>query len=276
MPTDSGRDIPFDQQATDFDVRAGLPAGVAARVADAIIGIAPLAPGVHVLEIGAGTGEIGSEIVARWSMYTALDLSPQMLAVFRRKTNVASLTAELVVGDARERWPVPNASVGLVFGSRSMHWLDPEHVRDEALRVGAPGGCTVLIGRVERPDANPRARMRRRMRELLRDAGYAGRSGGASTLAIVRGLIATGAAHVPVRVAARWSVWVTPRAVLDAWRMKSGLGGVDLAPEAKERVLAQTQTWAVETFGDIDLPTESEECYTLEGAMLVPSGSPIR
>jgi hypothetical protein len=59
-----------------------------------------------------------------------------------------------------------------------------------------------------------------------------------------------------------------PRAVLEAWRRKAGLGGVDISAGEKDHILARTEAWAVETFGDIDLPIETEECYTLEGAML--------
>src|SRR5689334_1283578 len=106
MPPGSREDIRFDQQAADFDERAGLPGGVAAQIADAIVAIAPLPAGARALEIGAGTGEIGQELVARRFAYTALDVSPEMLAVFRRKAGASGLTPDLVVADAREHWPV--------------------------------------------------------------------------------------------------------------------------------------------------------------------------
>jgi hypothetical protein len=191
-----------------------------------------------------------------------------MLAVFREKTRAAGSAPELLVGDARERWPVDDASIGLVFGSRSLHWLSPNHVEHEWLRVASPAGSCLLIGRVERRDGSPRARLRRKMRELLREAGYVGRSGEGSTRAIVQRLLGRGATHVPARQAAAWTLGVTPRSVLEGWRRKDGLGGAEVARDDKEGVLAATEVWAVETFGDIDVPIESEECYTLEGAIL--------
>jgi SAM-dependent methyltransferase len=265
---DSSLSARFDGQASDFDERAGLPVGVRAQVADAILAIADLPDGSRVLDVGAGTGEVGVELLARGVGYLALDASEAMLSVFRGKALTAGFTPELRVGDARDRWPVEDASIGLVFGSRSLHWLSPGHVERESLRVASPAGCTILIGRVERRDESPRARLRRRMRDLLEESGHAGRSGGASSRAIVGRLVASGAKPVPARVAAVWNVRFSPRSVLEAWRRKPGLGGADVPAELKDAVLARTEAFAVETFGDIDVPTETEECYTLEGAML--------
>lgn len=264
----SDPDAHFDKQAPDFDARAGLPAGVCAQAADAIVAIAGLRSGSRVLDLGAGTGEVGAELVTRGLSYVAVDASPEMLAEFRKKTRASGSHPELLVGDARERWPVGDASVRLVFGSRSLHWLSPEHVVSESLRVASPDGCTILIGRVERPDHNPRARLRRKMRELLRAAGYSGRHGGANARALVERLVLAGATPLAVRSVAAWNVSVTPRSIIEAWRRKHGLGGVDPTPAEKNDVLARTEAWAVEQFGDVDVPIESEECYTLEGAML--------
>lgn len=268
---DSTPNVHFDEQAADFDERAGLPSGVASQIADAIVAIAYLREGFRVLDIGAGTGEVGAELARRGLGYVALDASAEMLAVFRKKARSAAVPPSLLVGDARERWPVEDASIGLVFGSRSLHWLSPEHVERESLRVASPDGCAVLIGRVERHEESPRARLRRTMRELLREAGYPGRSGGASARAIVQRLVARGAMPVPLRRAAAWTVSVTPRSVLEAWRRKAGLGGANVPTAEKDRVLARTEAWALETFPDIDVPIETEECYTLEGAMLTES-----
>jgi ubiquinone/menaquinone biosynthesis C-methylase UbiE len=260
--------VHFDKQASDFDGRAGLPAGVCFRTADAIVAIANLRDGSRVLDIGAGTGEVGAELVTRGLSYVAIDSSPEMLAVFRGKITESGWNPELLVGDAREKWPVGDASVRLVFGSRSLHWLSPEHVVRESLRVASPEGCAVLIGRVQRPDHGPRARLRRRMRELVRAAGYSGRSGGANARVIVERLVSAGATPLTVRSVATWTVNVTPRSIIEAWRRKHGLGGVDPTPAEKNDILARTEAWAIEQFGDVDAPIESEECYTLEGAML--------
>jgi ubiquinone/menaquinone biosynthesis C-methylase UbiE len=258
----------FDKQASDFDARAGLPAGVCVQVTDAIVAIADLRHGSRVLDLGAGTGEVGTELVARGVEYVAVDASVEMLAVFRKKVLGFGFHPELLVGDAREKWPIDDASVRLVFGSRSLHWLSPEHIVRESFRVASPVGCAILIGRVERSDQSPRARLRRKMRELVGAAGYSRRSGGANARAVVERLVAAGASHVSVRNVATWTVSITPRSIIEAWRRKHGLGGADPTPCEKNDVLDRTEEWAIEHFGDVDVPIESEECYTLEGAML--------
>ena len=265
---DSAPNVRFDDQAKYFDERAGLPAGVSAQVADAIVAIAALGASSRVLDVGAGTGEIGAELLRRGFGYVALDASAEMLGVFRVKARDAGLSPELIVADARARWPVDAASVDHVFGSRSLHWLAPEHVEQESLRVASRSGCAVLIGRVERRDESLRARLRRKMRELLRDEGYPGLRGESSSRAIIQRLLARGATPIPGRRAAVWVLTVTPRSIIDAWRRKTGLGGADVGAAQKDRILDQTEAWARETFGDIDVPIETEECYTLEGVML--------
>jgi ubiquinone/menaquinone biosynthesis C-methylase UbiE len=262
----------FDDQAPGFDGRAGLPSLERARIAEAIVAIAGLGAVSRVLDVGAGTGEITGELLARGVSCVAVDESPAMLAEFRRKAHSLGVTPELVTADARLRWPIDDGSVNLVFGSRSLHWLPADHVRAEGFRVASPRGCTLLVGRVTRDDEGPRARIRRKMRELLRAAGYPGRSGEKSARDIVERCIAHGATPLSTFVAASWTVRVAPRSILDAWRQKSGLGGSDVPGAVKEDVLARTGEWVEATFGDIDVPVESEECYTLEGVTLVPRG----
>jgi len=258
----------FDEQAHQFDGRAGLPSGVPGRIADAIVAIASLGPGARALDIGAGTGEVGRELLGRGVLCVALDESKAMLEIFREKAVAAGLTPELVARDAGLSSPVGDGSMHLVFGSRSLHWLPVEHVCREAFRVAAPEGCAVLVGRVERDAAGPRARIRRKMRELLRAAGFVGRDGGETAREIVERCAARGATRIVPRVAATWSTRRTPRTVLDDWRNKSGLGGAEVPTNVKEQVLASTAAWAAETFGDIDVSIESEECYTLAGVAL--------
>ncbi len=59
----------FDLQADRFDRRAGLPADAVGAVAEALLALASPAPGEIVLELGAGTGEIGAVLAARGRRY---------------------------------------------------------------------------------------------------------------------------------------------------------------------------------------------------------------
>lgn len=107
------------------------------------------------------------------------------------------------------------------------------------------------------------------MRERLRSAGFEGRSGRSSAIALLAACTSRGATLLAAREAARWTSQTTPRSILDGWRRKAGLGGVDLPETAKADVLSSTEAWAREAYGDIDAPAESEEWYTLEGAVVV-------
>jgi ubiquinone/menaquinone biosynthesis C-methylase UbiE len=95
--------------------------------------------GARVLELGCGTGKNSEWLVAQARTLVALDFSPGMLDVARRR--VRSERARFVEHDITRRWPVELSSVDLVVGN-----LVLEHVRDlgpiyvEAARVLRPGG----------------------------------------------------------------------------------------------------------------------------------------
>ncbi|HEX5499752.1 MAG TPA: hypothetical protein VFX03_11010, partial [Thermomicrobiales bacterium] len=52
----------FDEQALLYDARAGLPPAAGAAVARAVLAAADAGPADLVVEIGAGTGEIGADL----------------------------------------------------------------------------------------------------------------------------------------------------------------------------------------------------------------------
>ncbi len=68
-----------------YDARVGLPESVGAAVAAEIMACAELQTGDLVLELGAGTGEIGVHLARLPVRYVGLDSSPAMLDVFRAK-----------------------------------------------------------------------------------------------------------------------------------------------------------------------------------------------
>jgi ubiquinone/menaquinone biosynthesis C-methylase UbiE len=93
----------------------------------------------RVLELGCGTGKNSEWLAARARTLVALDFSPGMLDVARRR--VRSERVRFVEHDITHRWPVEPSSIDLVVGN-----LVLEHVRDlgpiyaEAARVLRAGG----------------------------------------------------------------------------------------------------------------------------------------
>jgi ubiquinone/menaquinone biosynthesis C-methylase UbiE len=95
--------------------------------------------GARVLEVGCGTGKNSAWLVTQARELIALDFSPGMLDVARRR--VRASTARFVEHDITRPWPAEAGSVDVVVGN-----LVLEHVRDlapvfrEAARVLRVGG----------------------------------------------------------------------------------------------------------------------------------------
>ncbi|MBP0451826.1 class I SAM-dependent methyltransferase [Kitasatospora sp. RG8] len=97
------------------------------------------APGLRVLDLGAGTGKLTATLVAAGAEVTAVEPDPAMLAELRRGLP----TVRALQGSA-EAIPLPDASVDVVLAGNAMHWFDMAVAGPEIARVLAPGG--VLAG----------------------------------------------------------------------------------------------------------------------------------
>ncbi|MES1240410.1 MAG: class I SAM-dependent methyltransferase [Acidobacteriota bacterium] len=251
----------FDGQAAEFDRRAGLPEEDCRGIAAAVLSLTGVNEGDRVVEIGAGTGIMGRWFLDHPVRYTGLDLSLDMLGVFRRR----AAGARLVQANGADRWPFPDGSVSAVFSSRAIHLLPLDHVVEELFRVGLPGAALVL-GWVEREPESVKARMSREMQRRLRERGFPARTAGSRR--VLQACREQGAGDLPKTVVARWPARHTARQSLDDWRSKEGLGGLVLPPGVQEEVLTELETWAVEAFGGLDAARETEDAYVLEGARL--------
>jgi ubiquinone/menaquinone biosynthesis C-methylase UbiE len=260
----------FDEQARSFDQRTGLPASVCDSIAREIVLLAQLGPGDALLEVGAGTGQIGLALCQFPLCYLGFDASAAMLDVFRRRCRESGRTVSLINTDGNNRWPADDASVKVVFSSRAVHLLRVEHVVEEVVRVASPIGATLVLGRLQREKQSLRARLRHEMRECLRQFGYASHEGQQKEREILDACVRRGAASLERRVVATWPVQHSVAQVLAWWREKSGLAGLELAAEMKETVLSQLAVWAKDAFGSLEAVQSAEEKYVLEGVRLPP------
>jgi hypothetical protein len=252
----------FDDQASVFEERAGLPAEYCAAIARAVTEIANLGPGDLILEIGPGTGQLGLEFRSPLR-YMGLDLSGAMLKEFQRRLGGDDGNRLLVRADAAAAWPLISGEASAFFSSRALHLLPVEHVASEVFRLARPAGATLIIGRVARDPASVRSRMAREMNERLRGRGYQAHRGERQSRKLIELCRDRGAAILePVHVA-RWKVSTMPRQSIDSWRALKGLGGVPLPGKTRDEILTELESWARETFGEMDLPVESEETYVL-------------
>lgn len=116
----------------------GTPAGQirSCRRADWIMQAAVLKPGMHVLEIGCGTGNFTESFAKSGAQITALDISEELLIAARKRSLPGTVTFVCM----------PFESLGLdesfdaVIGSSVLHHLDIELALTEIYHLLRPGG----------------------------------------------------------------------------------------------------------------------------------------
>jgi ubiquinone/menaquinone biosynthesis C-methylase UbiE len=258
----------YDDQATRFDERAGVPSDAAQGIADALAEIVGTVDGRRWLEVGAGTGALSLPLLRLPIRYTGFDRSPAMLQVFRERVEAAGLDASLHVADGNARWPAEDASVDVIFSARALHHLDAAHAAAETRRVIAASGGWLILGRVRRPPDSVKSVLRRQMRRLLEAEGFAPRSHEARAGAVFAALEQAGGERMEPRVAARWTRPHRPADSIAAWAEKAGLAGIEVPDAVKARVLAGLRAWAAAELGHPDEPREQEETFELDAVRI--------
>ena len=258
----------FDDQAQRFDGRAGLEPTQCRQIAAAVLAVGHVGANDLIVEIGAGTGQIGIELAAA-RRYVGCDLSAGMLDRFRTRSRGATARCGLVRADAGRTWPMISGSARAIFSSRALHLLEHEHVADEAFRVGRLSGATLIIGRVERSPDSVRARLAREMRDRLRRLGFAPRSERYDRR-LIEACVRRGAEALEPATVVTWAAASSVQQSLDAWRSLSGLGGIEVPASVRDIVLGDMTEWATGVFGELERTVESEEAYVLRAVRLFP------
>jgi ubiquinone/menaquinone biosynthesis C-methylase UbiE len=254
----------FDAQASHYDARVGLPEAVSAAVARAIVEQANAGADDLVVELGAGTGEIGLHLSRLPVRYVGLDSSQAMLDVFRAK---AGLGSSLIVADCNQPWPLPDGSAAAVFASRVIHLLAPEHITRETVRIGRSGGV-LMLGRVRREPDSIKERLRRQRQTLLVEAGITPRQGEAGTRRVIDGVVALGGASLGRQIVAEWTGETTPAAVIAGWESLARMGSVTVDAGTRHTILDALRDWARTEFGDLDRPEAFRERYAIDTVRL--------
>lgn len=260
----------FDDQGRSFDDRVGLPEFVASAIAHEIARIASLKSTDLLLEIGAGTGQIGQHLGALPGTYLGFDASPVMLEIFAQRSRAEGRPAAVVQADGSGRWPAQDGSVAAFFSSRAIHLLPGDHVVAEVFRAASPTGAFLLVGRIRRGSTSVRSSLRQEMRTALLSFGFAPADGHLRERLILDACCAHGAARIEPATVAAWPESGSAASVIESWRAKEGLAGLNVPGPVKAEVLLRLEAWAIEHFGSLSARRETEENYVLEGVRLPP------
>ena len=115
-----------------------------APVVGALVGRAGLRSGEHVLDLGTGTGAVArraAAIVGPHGRVVGADISPDMLALARRRATNADLGNLLFLDGRAEAIPADDAAFSVVLACLSMMYvIDRGAAAREIARVLQPGG----------------------------------------------------------------------------------------------------------------------------------------
>lgn len=122
---------------------SGNYAAVAEKITDAaerLVEAATVEPGMEVLDVACGTGNVAIPAVRAGARVTGLDFSPRLLEIARERAADAMVEVEWVDGDAQDL-PFGDASFDRVVSAFG-HMFAPDHARTaaEMKRVCRPGG----------------------------------------------------------------------------------------------------------------------------------------
>src|SRR5579884_875111 len=131
--------------------KAMWTAGDYGQVAERIVSVgewlaerAGAGPGVELLDVASGTGNVSIPAARAGAKVTALDLTPKLLAEQRERAAREGVEIELVEGDAEEL-PFEDASFDRVTSCFGVMFAPRQQIAAaELLRVARPGGEVVV------------------------------------------------------------------------------------------------------------------------------------
>jgi SAM-dependent methyltransferase len=122
----------------------GRVAATLRPAAQVLVRAAGIAAGQHVLDVAAGTGNVAMAAAARGARVTASDITPELVALGRERSQREGLAIEWEVADVTAL-PQADAGVDVVTSAFGAMFATPvEAVTAELARVLRPGGVLAM------------------------------------------------------------------------------------------------------------------------------------
>jgi ubiquinone/menaquinone biosynthesis C-methylase UbiE len=123
--------------------------------------VAPIQPGMQVLDIGCGTGALSLRAASRGALVTGMDINPAMLEIAGQRAADAGLDEQITLvemGVAEfDREPAEHFDAvmsGLCFSELSQDEL--RYTLEQVQRILKPGGWILVVDEIRPPDLFPR------------------------------------------------------------------------------------------------------------------------
>ena len=130
----------FDGIAEEYDQhRPTYPDALIDRACE----VADLSPGARVLEIGCGTGQLTSSLLARGLRVTAVEPGDRLIAQARERLGGA--TEVEFINRRLEEASLPHAHYAAAFAGSAIHWVDPDISWSATAEALVDGGTLALI-----------------------------------------------------------------------------------------------------------------------------------
>ena len=248
----------YDVVAPTFDNHRALPAGVPEAIRTAVLKSTCASP--RLLDLGAGSGRIGSPFVAAGDDYVAVDLSSGMLREFAGRAAAHGRISPRLVRADGELLPFRDATFDAVMliqvfgGLRGWRRFIAEARR--VLRL--PGA--IVVGRTEMPQDGIDARMKQRLGAILGELG-AEKDRMNAREDIAQWLESNAESSESV-TAATWTANRTPRGFIE--RHGSGARFAALPVALKTQALRELGAWAAATFGSLDAAASEPHAFELQ------------
>jgi putative AdoMet-dependent methyltransferase len=154
----------FDHWASSYDKDVkqdgGFPFEGYDRVLDRVIALVAIEPGMEVLELGPGTGNLTARLVAAGAAVWALDFSAEMLARARQKVPTARYTQAGLLDDYPPDFHRPFARVVSTYTFHELPLADKLTLLRRLAGDCLQPDCLIVIGDVGFPNAAARDAVR--------------------------------------------------------------------------------------------------------------------